>query len=385
MKVLLIIVFSLAAIVYGGVFLGHKVIFPIKTSKVPTIEALTDGIFTLGPQAHLFQPTMIDEYIPILAEQVKRYNEIAPSLWPDNALVNQTVVAEGVESKKFWLIEPNGAVTHLSKKDALSYGFSRLAYVGGFSFFEGGVYLAITEEDLPNYLMWQKYLHLGTYDSVLFMTHEGFHAKEQPKWQIMGDVPNPGRNDFTENTLARAKRALLQEQLLKAVSEPGRVEPILEALATYADWKAQFPDDYKNSVYFDRIEGTANYFELITGLYCGYPDQVKTRDDLDRALALLATRGDVYINHGLIKESYCAPAFACVLLERFDSGWKETLMGDPFATPIEMLYQRFKDETLPAPRIISQDYIDTVVEEMQKPAINRGMPLLFKFLYDILF
>jgi hypothetical protein len=385
MKVLLAIAVSLAAIVYGGVFLGHKVIFPIIISKVPTIEAATDGVFTLGPQAHSFQPATIDEYIPILAAQVKRYNEIAPSLWPDNALVNQSVIAEGVESKRFWLIDTNGTVTPLSKKDALSYGFSRLAYVGGFSFFEGGVYLAVTEEDLPNYLMWQKYLHLGTYDSILFLTHEGFHAKEQPKWQIMDVVPNPSRNDFTENTPARAKRALLQEQLLKAVSEPHSIEPVLEALATYIEWKAQFPDDYKNSVYFDRIEGTANYYELVTGLYCGYPDQVKTMDDLDRALSLLATRGDVYIGHGLIKESYCAPAFACVLLDRFVSGWKESLMGDPEATPIEMLYQHFKDETLPAPRQVTQAEIDTVALEMQKPVVNRGTPLLFKFLYDILF
>jgi hypothetical protein len=87
----------------------------------------------------------------------------------------------------------------------------------------------------------------------------------------------------------------------------------------------------------------------------------------------------------LIKESYCAPAFACVLLERFDSGWKEKLMSESDATPIEMLYQRFKDETLPAPRIITQAEIDAVALEMQKPALNRGMPLLFKFFYDILY
>jgi hypothetical protein len=385
MVVLLIIAVSLAIIIYGGVFLGHKVIFPLKSSKVPTIEVLTDGKITLGPQAHSFQPATIDDYIPVLAAQLKKYNEIAPSLWPDNALINQSVVAEGVESKRFWFIDPKGAVTPLKKKDALSYGFKRLAYVGGFYFFEGGVYLAVTEEDLPNYLMWQQYLHLGTYDSILFLTHEGFHAREQPKWQIMSDVPNPGRNDFIENTPARAKRALLQKQLLKAVSEPGNTQLVLEALATYADWKAQFPNDYKNSVYFDRIEGTANYFELITGLYCAYPDQIKTGEDLDRALALLATREDDYIRHGLVKESYCAAAFACVLLDRFDSGWKETLMSRSDATPLEMLYQHFKDEPLPVPRIITQAEIDEVALEMQKPVLNRGMPLLFKFFYDILF
>jgi ABC-type thiamin/hydroxymethylpyrimidine transport system permease subunit len=42
-KVLIIIIVSFMFIIYGGVFLGHKVIFPMKTSKVPTINAVTDG------------------------------------------------------------------------------------------------------------------------------------------------------------------------------------------------------------------------------------------------------------------------------------------------------------------------------------------------------
>ena len=60
-------------------------------------------------------------------------------------------------------------------------------------------------------------------------------------------------------------------------------------------------------------------------------------------------------------------------------------MGDGEATPIEMLYQRFKDDALPAPRQLTQADIDAVAEEIKKPDINRGMPLVFKALYDMLF
>jgi hypothetical protein len=384
--ILLIILVSFAVIIYGGVFLGHKVIFPINTSNVPTIQAVSDGVFQFGPQAHLTQPETIDEYIPVLAMQLKRYNEIAPGLWPDNALINQSAIAEGIRSRKFWLISPDGDIKPLSKKEALSYGINRQAYTGGFSFFKGGLYLAVSEEDLTNYLTWQKYLHLGTYDSILFLTHEGFHATEQGVWQYWeGTVANSGRNGFLENIPARAKRDLLQRQLLKAVSKPGDTQLILDALATYVDWKEQFPEEYKNSVYFDRIEGTANYYELVTGLYCGYPDQVKNSEDLERAIALLATRNDIYVRHGLVTECYTVGGFACVLLDRLESDWKERLMNDPYATPTEMLLQHFNNETLPVPRQLTQSEIDAVAEEIQKPDENRGMPLLFKALYDMLF
>jgi len=384
-KIFLIIIVSLAVIIYGGVFLGHKVIFPIKTSNVPTIDPVTDGTLTLGVQAHTSQPETIDEYILVLAEQVKRYNEMAPGFWPNNALVNQSVIAEGIRSKKLWLIAPDGTITPISIREAENYGCQRQAYVNGFTSYDGGFYLAISEEDLTNYLIWQKYLHLGTYDQFFGFTHEGFHILEQPKWQVMDNIPNRGRNEFLDNTAARAKRDLLQRQLLKAVSEPGNTRLILDALATYTDWKEQFPDDYKNSIYFERIEGTAQYFELVTGLYCGYPNQIKNNDDFNRALALIATREDIYVGHGLINECYTVSGFSCVLLDRLESDWKERLMRDSEATPIEMLHQHFKDEDLPAPVQLAQEEIDAIADEIQKPVVNKGMPLFFKALYDMLF
>ncbi|MCL2050866.1 MAG: hypothetical protein FWG91_03905 [Lachnospiraceae bacterium] len=383
-KVFLIIIASLAVIIYGGVFLGHKVFFTEETSNVPTIEAVANDKFILGVQAHPVHPATLDAFIPVLAEQLRRHNEIAPELWPGNPLVNQSLIVEGLRSKKFWLISPDGSVTPLKKDDALSYGFTRNAYVDGFSFFDGGMYYAYSDEDLTNYLKWQKYLHLGTHDASLFVTHEGFH-RTQSNWQVMNEVSNRGRNEFLENIPARAKRTLLQKQILAAVNNPGDKQLILEALATYADWKTQFPDDYHNSIYFERIEGTANYYEYVTGLYMGYPDQIKNSMDLDSALALLASREDIYVGYGLIRECYTVSGFACVLLDRLESDWKERLMDDPYATPIEMLYQHFINEPLPEPKQITQSEIDAVAEEIQKLNVSLVLPRLFRLFYDILF
>jgi hypothetical protein len=387
LKISLIIIVFLVLFVYGSVFLGHKVIFKEEMSNVPTIQAATNDTFIFGPQAHSAQPGTIDDYILLLAKQIKRYNEVAPTLWPDNAVVNQSAIVEGLRSGKFWLIAPDGTVTPLSKDDVKSYGMIRNAYVGGFSFFDGGMYLAVNEEHLTNYLQWQKYLHLGTYDAFLSLAHEGFHRLEQgsSKWQIKSDAPNRERNEFSKDTPARAKRALLQKQLLRAVSEPGDTRLILDALATYADYKAKFPGDYKNSLYFDRIEGTAYYYELISGLYSGYPDQVRSKDDLGRALTLLATREDIYVWHGLVAEGYIIGGFSSVLLDRLEVDWKERLMSDPEATPLEILYQHFKNESLPLPQRLTQAVIDAADDKIQNSNKNRIISKLFRLLYDILF
>ncbi|MCL2608892.1 MAG: hypothetical protein FWD94_03185 [Treponema sp.] len=392
LKGLLITLASLAVLVYGGVFLGHKVFFPIKHSSVPTIEAVTDGTFTFGAQAHANRPANLAEYVELLAAQLRRYNELAPQLWPDNPLIDQMVIAEGIQSGRFWQIMPDGRAEPISKRDALAFGFGRNAYTGGFSFFDGdtdggtygGVYLAIDEQNLTNYLMWQQYLHLGTYDAILFLTHEGFHARVQSGWDGPEVIHNRGRNEYADNLPARAARALLQEQLLEAVIRRGEKAPILDALATYADWKQTFPEDFANALYFDRIEGTAYYYELVTGLLAGYPEQVGP-ENLPEALALLASRPDIYVQHGLISESYTVGAFSAVLLDDLRPDWKEKLAADGNASPAEMLLAHFAAESLPEPRQITQAEIEAVAESLRRPAENRGKPLVFKFLFDILF
>ena len=175
LKVLIIIAAALVVLVYGGVFLGHKVFFREETSSVPTIPPARNAEFTLGVQAHA-QPAPMDGYIELFARQVKRYNEIAPELWASGALVNRSADVEDIEGDKFWLISPYGSVTPLSKSDLPERGVSRAPYFNGFSVFDGGAYVAVSQEDLKNCLLWQRYLHLGTYDPFITFVHESFHT-----------------------------------------------------------------------------------------------------------------------------------------------------------------------------------------------------------------
>jgi hypothetical protein len=385
LKVLVIIAAALVLLLYGGVFLGHKAIFKEETSNVPTIQPAQNAEFTLGVQAHA-RPETMDEYIDLFARQVKRYNEIAPELWAKGALVNRSVVVEALEEDKFWLISPDGSVTSLSKGGVLERGVSRAPYFNGFGVFEGGAYVAVSQEDLENCLLWQRYLHLGTYDPFITFAHESFHAVEQALWANADHLPNAGaRGEYFDNVPARAKRVLLQKQLLAAVANPGDMSLILDALATYEDYKTQFPDDYKNSVYCDRMEGTAYYYELISCLYASYPEKIKDRESLNRALALLATRDDIYAAAGLVVEGYHIGGFACVLLDRFENDWQERLMADAEMTPIEMLSRRFADSDLPAPSQPADEEISAVEAEINRQSEQSNASGLFKMLYSLLF
>jgi hypothetical protein len=185
---------------------------------------------------------------------------------------------------------------------------------------------------------------------------------------------------------ARAKRALLQRQLLAAVADPGDTSLILDALATYEDYKTRFPDDYKNSVYAYRMEGTAYYYELVSCLYASYPDRIADRESLDRALMLLAARQDIYAECGLVAEGYRIGGFSCVLLDRFESDWQERLTADAEATPIEMLSRCFADTNLPPPRQPTDEELSAVEAEIARESEqSASLSLLFKMLYSLLF
>lgn len=171
------------------------------------------------------------------------------------------------------------------------------------------------------------------------------------------------------------------------MSEPGNTALILDALATYEDWKVQFPEDYKAAKEYDRMEGTAQYYEIVSSLYAAYPDQVNS-ENIDDAIALLATRPDIYVLHGVSSEAYMVGGFAGFLLDRLEDDWKERLMADPQATPIEMLSQHFENETLPPAHQLTQSEIDEVGEAINAARAgheNDGLPRAFQMLYDILY
>ena len=324
--------------------------------------------FNFGKQAHAFHPETVDEFIPVFASQLARYNQIAFLLWPDNAVVNQSAVLEDVDTHRFWFVAPDGAITSLMENDIEAMGVTRRATPDDFSFYEGGTYITISEQSVREQMGGEK-LHVGAYDAILWLTHEGFHKLEQEeRWKKpeFEDIPNPDRNEFLTNIDARVKRNLLQRLIMRAVADPGNTSLILDALATYEEYKIQNPDDYRFALYWEQIEGTALYYEAASSLFIFYPDQVDSKEDLARAFAYLATHEDKYIAIGLVSESYNLGLFAGALLDRLDENWKKRVMQEPLLTPLEILSSYYEGIPLPEPKQFTQDEIEIVTAEIQE-------------------
>jgi hypothetical protein len=389
-KGLLIFILGGVLLVSGTIFIGHKLIFPDKVALMPTVAPLENEEYRLGVQFQK-QAETLDEYVHVLAEQVRIYNEDAYKYWPGNGVTDQYILAESIEKGNFWLISPQGEVSALTRKEAQEkYTFARQPYRIGFGPLEGsgirGMYAALSEEDLVNYLMFEKYPYLGTYDVFITYSHELFHMLEQPKWAQEGRVQNASRSERREDVEARAKRYLLKNQLLAAVAGNNE-EFIKDAAATWLDYKKTFPEDYNSGVYFDRIEGTAHYFEIKTCLFAAYPDQIKTQEDFQKAMALYASRPEFEKGVGTVAEGYSIGALSCVLLDRLGVGnWPEELMNEGDLTPLDILAGLYAD--LPAPGEITADDINEVtaqIDEFNKDNPRRAAERIFTMLYQLLF
>ena len=324
--------------------------------------------FTFGRQAHAFHPETVDEFIPIFAAQLARYNKAAPQFWPNNAVIDSSVILEDVGTNNFWLITQTGQFAAISEKEITEMGVSRRQRADDFSFYEGGMYITISEKSVIDQIGADQ-LHVGAYDSILWLTHEGFHKWEQDEKWIKPErekISNPSREEFFMDISARAKRNLLQRQLMQAVAEPDKPALVLDALATYEDYKIQNADDYNLTFYFDQIEGTAKYFEVISSLFIFYPDQVRNKEDLERAFAYLAQHEDDYIAIGVVSEAYYIGIFTGALLDRLGISWKERIIQTPLLTPLEILAGHYKDEKLPEPKQLTQEEIERVTEDIRE-------------------
>lgn len=389
---ILLIVLGLATI-----YIGHKFIFPIPYSETPTIPDLKEDGLCLGVGC---QPTAktVDEFVPVFANQIKRYNQIAPSLWPDNQVVNLYAAVQSIETGKSWLISPEGEIKSLSTDELEKLCPVRAQYNIGFEFCKNdatpSVYLALSEEALDNVLEYQKYQYLGTYDLLLTYSHEMFHTLEQDeKWESPQTIENRGRDPMFDNLEARTERRLTSQLLQEAVAAETKSQRdtlILQALSNYQYYKDTFPEDYKAATYFDRIEGTAHYYEIVSSLYSAYPEQVNSKDTLYKALSLLAksNNSQPYEEPGVVTESYVLGAWTGFLLDEIqadNSNWKTEIMQNPDLTPLDILAQQYEGKPLPDPIKPSADLEDQVKDAILKEENKEVAPGIFRMLYQLIY
>lgn len=395
---IIIAIVALVALVYAGSALAHKVIWPEEIQTKATIKPVEGDGIELGPQFQK-QAKTIAAYVQTLASQISSYQKQATKLWPDNAVSNLYAVVQDVSTKEAWRISPKGEVVKLSSDEISDYTDGSFLYVDGFDQFDTkgmkGIYLAVSKDDLLNYGIWQKYLHLGTYDPFITYAHEAFHMLEQTKWQTTdaADVENLNRDERMDDTGARASRMLLQEQLLAAIKDPSNQDKhILDALATYKQYQADYAEDFKDARFTDTAEGTAYYLELYASLYAAHPTTISTDEDVQKALSLLATRPDVYVDHGVVSEGYNIGAFAGILLDRIEGNnrdaWKKRVMSDKDISPLDILSETYAKQTLPAAQPIDDTLKAKVKSEIKAADVineKEGKARLARFIYDILY
>lgn len=390
-------ILSLVALFLLVIFIGHKFLYPIPYSVSQSLPDLKeDGIcLGVGCQPQAKSP---EEFLPIFARQIKTYNQLADTIWPNNQAVNMYAAVQSIESSKSWLISPDGEFKELSKAELAELSPLRPKYDIGFAPFENdtmkGVYLALSEKSLSNYLEFEKYQYLGTYDMFITYAHEMFHILEQDQsWTHPDKIVNQGRSPKLDNTEARIWRAHLIQQLLYANAATDAVDKdqrIREALATYQHYKTDFPDDAEAGKYFDRIEGAAHYYDMITSLYSAYPDMINSKETLEKALRLLAKSNyqGAYSSPGVDNESYVIGAWAGFLLDQLSENhtdWKNELIQNPDKTPMVLLADYYSGKSLPEVVQPGEDFRNHILESIEAVKSKKVAPGIFRMLYQLVF
>lgn len=389
----------LACIVLGlaAIYIGHKLIFPVPYSETVTIPDIQKDGFCLGVNCRP-HPKTAKEFIPVFAEQIKTYNQIAPSIWPDNHVTNLHLIVQSIETSKSWLISPQGKIKRLTTEELKKLSPIRSKYDVGFNPFQKdsihGLYLALSEKGLTNVLEYEKYQYLGTYDLFLTFSHEMFHQAEQDEhWASPETISNSSRNPRLEDSEARTVRNFLFHQILDTYAVENfseRESMILQIISNYEYYKKTYPEDFRAAKYFDRIEGTAHYFEIISSLYSAYPDQINSEDSLKKALRLLAQSkaAKPYDDPGVDSESYVIGAWTGFLLDDIqqDSAeWKKEIMENPETTPLDILAEYYQEKMLPKPIIPSPEMEEKVKKAIEEKENKKVAPAIFRMLYQLIF
>lgn len=164
----------------------------------------------------------------------------------------------------------------------------------------------------------------------------------------------------------------------------------MQVIANYNHYKEKHADDNLAARYYDRIEGTAHYFEIISSLYSSYPEQVNSATTLKSALGVLArsSNSKPYEMPGVDNESYVIGAWTGFLLDEIyeDAAvWKNEIMQNPDLTPLDLLAQSYSDNELPEAIEPSEEINQQVKEAIEEMKNKKVAPGIFRMLYQLIF
>ncbi|MDR0898794.1 MAG: hypothetical protein LBM27_00380 [Lactobacillaceae bacterium] len=321
------------------------------------------------------EPTISKYVRDILAKQIKTYNKVAPSLWPNNKDVNLESIVQDIDNDVFWKIEPNGKVTRISKSEVLKHEDIMLMKIPGW--FQGyatkngaGAFMAASKKEMADVNRLKRYPHLGTYDLFITYSHEMFHATNQEEWAFPDKQYNTDSNEYLKRYEARAVRLQLQTELMKAYVDKDE-KALSKALGTYQYYKDNFKQDYNDTLLNDRLEGTAFYYEIRSSLFAGYPSQVTSMSENDTAVKnLFLNHTDDYLDSGAYAETYNVGALAGFVLDwQADAHhqsrdiWKKAMATQKDTSPMQYLLDHSSlKRTAFVPKYTKSEYLNKYQE-----------------------
>ena len=380
-KVFMMCVLCVAFLAACGTYTGGLV--TADGTGIPTYNG--EFIFSDGFSFSQLPVRDIESYIPYLAVQIREFNRIAPTLWVNNPVVDVSFLMSDSAMERFWLIHPDGYIEDMNFEQASAHGFPADMEFLLFTFFEdgSGIYMRFSEDVVTDEVANARALlnpHRGDpFSMFTFGIHELFHYLEQghnwaenmempedmeafyyefSSWsqeeqdafvmQMHEAFPNLDREEFLWDTEARAVRHTMLRQIFRALADPNDEGLVLDLLATYEHYRTNFPEDHRMSVEWDRIEGTAQYFDVLSILMVSHlVDFADVREVLAQ-LALYAESHNSFFHYGLVKEGYVM-GWVGFLLNRYmePSVWQQRFIDDPNATFLGILSEQIT-EPLPA-------------------------------------
>jgi hypothetical protein len=386
------VLFLVPCVLLSGIYVFYNM--ELKPQPSVSTVILENKNFRIGHAAKV-QPATLDEYISIVAPQIKRFNQHSDEFWPNSALKDSAVYFVTNDKKQAWKVEYDGSYHKIENIKSVPRFDSIMGYPLEFYYLkpemhgEKGMVLVISSEELLDQVRFEKYTHLGMYDPIITYIHEGFHIFTQGSdhWKE-ADIAKAQREDAFDNLEARKLRTYSIGLLYKALQdESNRDFYVKQALRLYQTYKDTFPEEYERVQYFERIEGSASYYEIVSCLQVSYPDTINSTNYTD-AVALWTTNRQPQNSVGASHEAYELGAVAGVLLDIYSDDakdWKEKLENDPESTPMGLLETVFTEEELQQVDVpeISQEYTDKLIASINKGRNVRNN--LISFLYHIFF
>jgi len=385
------VVFMVPVLLMVGIYAYYHI--QLKPQPSTSTVLLEDNDFRIG-HATKTQPESLDDYVRLAASQIGKFNQMSSAFWPGTSFEGTVVYFISNDRKYAWKVEYDGSYTKIENvKSVPRYG-SVMGYE--MEFFPLGIetdgvkgmVIVISQDALLDQASYEKYTHVGMYDPLLTYIHEGFHvfAQDSDRWHD-ADVSTAIRENALDNLEARKLRTYTVKLLSQALQdEENRDLYMKQAVKLHQAYKTTFAKEYERVRYFERIEGTASYYEVVASLQTSYPETINITN-YAKAVALWTTIRRPENILGASHEAYELGTLAGVLLDLKTDPleWKRKIETDPMATPMELIEGLYTPDELKQVSIpkISEDYTKSLVE-----SINQGQEVKSKFiglLYHVFF